>query len=445
MDHPSDDVLSLYVLDPSLVTGRGELATHLDSCSQCRGQVDAIRAFDALLEDEDSWPEESLDIDALLGQDATEKRESEEAEQLLRSVLEGGSGSLAWANLAEKPKYHTGGVVRRLTSEADTASYNQPLYALLLADTAIAIASALAEGRYTLTELASWRGTAWWMRANALRHLGRYPVAFESLDRAERFYRLLPRPELDLAQVTFTRAAILCEQQEYTVADELAGICTREFAQLGQIDLYLKGRLLQGWIAFEQRNLASAEEIFRQIYEHAETAGSTKWLARASQALGTCFVETGALNDAVQHLMTALRLFKEQGLLVEEIRCRWGIARVAQKSGNYEMAISRFQAVRDEFAKMQVRTDAALVTLDLMETYVAMRKWREMREAAGNVVDLFREAGMLTGAVTAANWLRQATRMRTVTPPVLDYLRRYFKRVELQPDFAFVPPAAAQL
>lgn len=444
-DHPSEDVLSGYVLDPSLVTGREQLENHLDACMRCREHVDAIRAFDAALKDEDSWPEESADLNALLRQDAIARRENEEADQSLRPFLTGSSGSLAWANLAEKPKYHTGGVVRRLTAEADTASYNQPLHALLLADTAIAIASALPHERYTIPELASWRGTAWWIRANALRHLGRYPGAFESLDVAERFYRMLPRPELDLAQVTFTRAAILCEQGEYARADELAAISTREFSQLGQTDLYLKGRLLQGWIAFERRHLATAEEIFREIHVHGEATGSTKWIARASQALGNCFVESGAFDHAVQHLMTALRLFAEQGLLVEEIRCRWGIARVAQKSGNHEAAVSRLRAVRDEFAKMRVRTDAALVTLDLMETYLAMRRWRDVRAAAGNVVELFREAGMVTGALTAANWLRHAARMRTVTPPVLDYLRSYFKRVDLQPDFAFVPPSPAGL
>jgi len=94
---------------------------------------------------------------------------------------------------------------------------------------------------------------------------------------------------------------------------------------------------------------------------------------------------------------------------------------------------------------LRVSTDAALVTLDLMETYLAMRKWREVRTAAGNVIELFRQNGMLTGALTAANWLRHAARMKSVTPSSLSYLRTYFKRVDLQPDFAFVPPDSTQL
>jgi len=275
--HPDDDLFFAHALDPSLVADREALGHHIEGCEQCRGRLAAIRAFEALLIDADSWPEESVDRAELLHRDLTTRRENAEAENLLRPFLSGRSGSLAWANLSEKPRYHTGGVVRRLTAEADTASYTQPLFALLLADTAIAIASALSDERYTATELASWRGTACWMRANALRHLGRYRSAFESLDRAERLYRMLPRPELDLAQVTFTRAAILYEQEAYVPAANMASMCTQAFAALGQSDLYLKGRLLQGSIAFEQRDLTTAEGIFRQLYAHGEATGSTNW------------------------------------------------------------------------------------------------------------------------------------------------------------------------
>jgi hypothetical protein len=103
--------------------------------------------------------------------------------------------------------------------------------------------------------------------------------------------------------------------------------------------------------------------------------------------------------------------------------------------------VQRLRAVRDEFTQMGAITDAALVTLDLMETYLALRKPTEARRAAGNIVALFTEVGMLTGAVVAANWLKQAAAARRVTPSILDAIRRYLRRVDLQPDFAFVPPA----
>lgn len=442
VDHATDDLLSAYAFDPLLVPDRGVLEEHLAACAACQARLASIRAFDALLEDPASWPEDEASSarTQLLQRDALRRREDRDAEELLGSVLGGTSGSFVFANLAEKPKYHTGGVVRRLIGEAARACYAQPLHALNVADTAIAIASALSERRYTATDLASWRGTAWKMRANALRLLGRHPRGLDALVRAERYYRTLPRPELDLAAVHFIRATILYEQEEYGAAAELADAATRAFGELGQSEMYLSGRLLQGSIAFETRQLATAERIFRDLHSYGEAADSPVWIARASQALGNCCIETGALDTATQCLTTALRLFTELEVVIEEIRCRWGLARIAQKSGKVDAAIVRLKAAREEFARMGVATDAALVTLDLVESYLAQRKWGEVQRAARDTVRLFQEAGMLTGALTAANWLRHAARMKALTPSILDVLRRYFKRVSVQPDFVFLPP-----
>jgi tetratricopeptide (TPR) repeat protein len=295
---------------------------------------------------------------------------------------------------------------------------------------------------YPAALLASWRGTAWKQRANALRHLGRFPAAFEALERAERYYRLLPRPDLDLAAVTFIRATIFCEQEEYERAGRLAAESTRAFVHLGQSEMYCASRLLEGAIAFELRDLAAAEPIFRQLHAHAKQSGSKPLLANALLALANCCIERDALNEATQLLHTSMLLFQDLGMRNAEIRRRWGVARVVQRSGRQRTAVERFSSVRQEFLQFGGATDAALVTLDLMETFLTLRKPRDVRRAAGNVVTIFTNAGMFTGALTAAKYLKHAASMDAVTPTLLDYLRRYFRRVESQPDFAFVPPAA---
>jgi len=443
VDHPSDDLLSAYALDPVLVPDRAALEAHLPLCRPCSDRLAEIRAFDARLEDDDAHPQvPDPDGSRFRATAAQTAREDLEAEELLRELLDGPSEAFVWANLQEKPKYYTGGVVRKLAAAADKASYTAPLHAQNLADTAIAIAGALSPALYPEALLASWRGTALKQRASAFRHQGKYAAALEALDRAERQFKLLPRPELDLAAVAFTRATIAYEQEEYGRAGELAATSTREFAHQGQSEMYYGSRLLEGAIAFELRDLDVAEAIFRQLYAHGEQTDSKHWLARAAQALGNCFIERGALNEATQSLHMAMLLFRELGITVEEIRCRWGVARVVQKSGQHRIAADRLRSARDEFLNLPAATDAALVTLDLMETFLALRKPRDVRRAAGNVVAIFTEAGMLTGALSAANYLRHAAAMKTVTPSLLDYVRRYFRRVDLQPDFAFVPPAA---
>jgi tetratricopeptide (TPR) repeat protein len=440
VEHPSDDLLTSYVLDPQLVGDRTALEAHLETCAECRARLAEARSFESLLHDDASWPDEEVEVD-LRASAAARAQEDADAAVLLERVLDGPPASFVFANLQEKPKYYTAGVVRHLIAATAAAWFTEPLHALNLAETAIAITGLLPEGRYKDIELASLRGTAWKMRANALRFLGRYPLASEALDRAERIYARLPRPELDLAAVRYIRATIFYEQESYERAAALAAQTSDEFSHLGQSEMYFSSRMLEASIAFEQRELEMAEGIFRQIYAHGESAGSANWIARASQNLGTCLIEQGQLTEATQRLSTAMLRFRDLRILIEEVRCRWSLARIAQKSGQYHLAVQRLRAVRDEFTQMGATTDAALVTLDLMETYLSLRKPVEARRAAGNIVALFTDVGMLTGAVVAANWLKQTAAAKRVTPSILDAIRRYLRRVDLQPDSAFVPPA----
>lgn len=440
MEHPSDELLSAYALDPILAAERTVLEEHLADCGECRQRLSEIRAFEQQLANDLVWDDERADeLRRIADQTA---REDAEAEALLADLLEGPPEAFVWANLPEKPRYYTGGVVRKLSSAAYEAIYTAPLHALNIAEASATIAGMLREEMYPATLLASWRGTAWKQCANALVRLGKFSSAFDALDRAEREYKLLPRPEFDLAAVTFIRATILNEQEDRDRARELAAESTRTFAHLGQSEMYCRSRLLEGYIAFERRELGIADAIFRQLYAYGEQTDTTTWLAHAALALGNCCIERRELDEATQLLHTSMRLFRDLGHKIAEIRCRWGIALVVQRSGQSRRAAERFETVRNDFLQMGDVTDAALVTLDLMETYLTLRKPRDVQSAAGDVVRIFANAGMFTGAYAAANHLKQAAAMQDVTPGLLEYLRRYLRRVEAQPDFAFVPPAA---
>ncbi len=442
MDHPSDDLLSAYALDPVLVPDRTALEGHVMLCKPCSDRLAEIRAFDARLEDEDNYPDEDdPEGDGLRAAAAQTAREDAEADELLGTLLEEPPEAFVWANLQEKPKYHTGGVVRKLSAAAYKALFTSPPHAQDLADTAIAISRRLGPAVYPVALLASWRGIAYKQRANALRYQGQFAAALKTLDRAEVQFKLLPQPELDLAAVTFIRGTTYYEMEEYGRAAELAAQSTREFEHQGQSEMYYGSRVLEGSIAFELGNLDVAEAIFRQLYDHGEQSERKIWRARAAQALGNTFIKRGALNEATQQLHTAMLLFRELGITIEEVRCRWGVARVVQKSGQHRIAVERFRGAREEFQQLGAAIDAALVTLDLMEAFLALRNPREVRRAAGNVVAILTEAGMVTGALAAANWLRHAAAMETLTPSLLDKIRRYLRRVAIEPDFAFVPPS----
>jgi tetratricopeptide (TPR) repeat protein len=451
LEHPAEDLLLTYALDPSLVASAAELEGHLAGCGPCRERLAAIREDDELLGEEDSWPDSEEVVrraafNVLSAIATRNRREDAEADAMLSAklgrFLAESSGALIWDDVASKPEYHTGGVVRKLADAADKAQYSVPLRALILGETASAIVGMLSTTTYTSAEIAALRGLTWKQQANANRQLGRFNAALEALDRAERAYRELARPELDLASITFIRGAISYEQQTYDIAEQHATASTSAFAQLGQTEWYFHSRHLQGCIAFEQRRFGEAQSIFESAYAYGESTSNLLWIAKESQALGNCYLERRELANAALYLHRGMLAFRELGMRLEEIRCRWGLALIVQREDRYRMAVPRLSAVRDEFIALGGVSDAALVTLDIMETFVLQGQPGEVRRTAGNIVQLFKEAGMVTGAVTAADYLKQAAATKSVTQSLIDYIRRYFRRVDFQPDLAFVPPAA---
>lgn len=444
MDHPGEELLTTYSIAPELVPGRAELEAHVRSCAACEAELADIRAFGALLADEASWPGEKPErAPAALRESAARRRQEDaEAEKLLQPLLDGPAPAFVWEDLPSKPKYYTVAVVRKLAAAADRMSYTNPRYALSVAKTASVLAGMLPASRYTPEELAAAKGMAWKQQANALRHLGRPLKAREALDRAQIWFEQLPSSELDLASIEYIRATTYTQQQDYQIAERHAAESTAAFLRLGQTGLYLGSRLLEGYIALENRDLARAQEIFETVYGYGEANGDATWTATGALALGHCLLERGDAANAERFLQSSLLLFRDLGITSAEVRCRWGLALVARRGGRPRIAVSRLRSVRNELLALGAATDAALVSLDLMETLLELGKPRDVQSAARDVVELFKEHGMLTGALTAADYLKQASAMRSLTPGIIDYVRKYLRRVAEEPDFEFVAPVS---
>lgn len=136
----------------------------------------------------------------------------------------------------------------------------------------------------------------------------------------------------------------------------------------------------------------------------------------------------------------AVAAFRRSDNYLGVLRSRWGLAVAIQRQGHHRTALTRLQEVREEFATFGALGDAALVALDMMETLLALERYRQIRQTAGNIVDLFKEAGIATGALTAADYLKQAAASRRINPSLIDYVRKYLRLVQIQPEIAFVPP-----
>jgi len=118
--HPSDEELAAYA-DRDGDGQSTDLQAHIVACEQCRNAVDAAKAFESALSDEDAWAyAEALTNpsvpDEVMNAFRTRAAEDWEATQLVGSIV-GDPLAFAWRDFSSKPRYRTAGVVRKLCQD----------------------------------------------------------------------------------------------------------------------------------------------------------------------------------------------------------------------------------------------------------------------------------------------------------------------------------------
>jgi tetratricopeptide (TPR) repeat protein len=440
MNHLSDDDLALYAFDPETAGNRGQIESHLNECPACQSNLTFIRSVDAGLRDADAW---EIAERGTSGRDAIRRfaadvaAENEEAERLLE-VLLANPARLAFANLGAKRLYLTGGVARRLIRAAAEACEREPLEALTFSDAAVDVAERLSN--YPAGMMHDLRANAWKERANALTALGNYDASLDALEHAEREFDRAPAAPLGRAIVGYMRATVYYFRGDLSRAVVLAAESCRSYSELGETDRYMRARHLLANVAFAQGDIRGARSIYEELLTWAEAEGDLTWVARESNTVGRCALELGDTATAIQSFHRSSQTFRERGLFAEALRPEWGLALVLSASGKHTEALARLGELRDEFHRRGMLSDEALVSLDMMDALHALDRDRTIVAVAGQLIQTFTTAGMLTSALAAFAYLKEAAARGAVTPLITGHVRRFLSRLERQPDLLFLPP-----
>jgi tetratricopeptide (TPR) repeat protein len=445
--HPTEAVLGMYALEPSVTPNRPAVEAHLAACHDCRTTLGEIKSFDAALAEPDAWPERSADrhdSEALAELRAFATRSAQEDGEALRLLAEyedpDSAPRFAWDDIPSKPKYRTGGVARLLCKRANGMCIRKPLYALALAEAAAQISADLHDATYPRTTIHELRGEAWKEQANALVSLGRFEEALVALVRAEGEYRKLPHEGLGLVAVMYVRAYILAEQEQLDTADQLARESADAARHLGSTDRCMRALHLQAEIRFRRGDLRGAIELFASVLRYGEQTGDQQWIAREARALGICHIELMNPAEASSHLYTSLRLFTAMDSVVEVTRTNWALARLVFMQGSHDEAVRRLRGVIRELTEKGILTDAALAAVHLAEMLHATNRMREIPKLLAGVVQTFIAAGKLSGSLSALAFLKEASTEGTMTLAMCLYVRQFIARVERQPALLFAPP-----
>jgi tetratricopeptide (TPR) repeat protein len=419
-EHYDEDMLTRYADDSSSVADAVDVEAHLEECSSCRASVEFYRSFTRHLRSPETWQalsSEEPSVEALV-RFSTELDDERLAAAAWISRLQDG---VALETILAERALRTAGGVETLCDVSTDVRDRDPAGALVLTDAAVAIANRLSA--YPVTLLAILRGTAWRQRATALRYLGRFPEALESLDRAEAALDESMATAFDLARVMYVRATVLFEMSRHEEALVLARESAARLEEFGDERRVLHARMLVASLYSDAGEYAMARDIFERLIPTAQRIGDRVALGLLSNNLGSVAQEVGDYAAASSWLSRALAVYDELGMDVERIRTHWNVASVFLAMGSIEEGLERLHAVAQEYEAIGSRSDAAAVLLDAVEVLFEQGRLAESALLGQSLVERFTSAGMMPSALAALQYLNDALASRNMTRDTIAHVR----------------------
>ena len=442
--HYDEEKLYDYLDDPESYSERQELETHLASCDACSSTLEQLRDFEAALSSTALWDfaeairrtRSAPSAIRSLAENLT--AEDEAAETFLRPLLIS-PAAFRRANIAASVALHTAGMVRKLCSVSRELRERQPMHALSLADAAVTVAEQLPR-RYPAAVIDDLRGNAWLERANVLRYLGRFNEALDALDLAEQAFASTPVAVYSTALVQYLRSVIFFKSDRLDEATRLARQAARVFRQFGEEDRYVHAKIVEAGVMFSRNDFSQALDRFLVLVPIAKRLGDATTLARLYGNVANSLLGVEDLDTASNYFQQALSLYEAQGLTTEKIRTRWSLARLQLRAGQWDSGIARLRETKQEFEAIGLTSDAALVTLDLVEALLARGAKGEIAQLCSGLVESFVRVGMTGNALTALAFLREAGAMGSITPILIRHVRNYLERLPDAAERPFEPP-----
>lgn len=426
-----------HLTEEELITATDD-HPHVRSCPDCRQQLTEFRAFTATLgaprvwqADEPGLTRTGSDVH-LLEVAARLEEEDEKARPAIGAILSDP------VHAAETLARYTAsaGLLHAIIAAARTLLDTNPQHGLELTVLAERLATKVNWEGYPPMIAAEHRGRLFKERASALRLLGRHQEALAAVDAARREYENTIAAAHALAVLDYIAAGILREQGRLAEASERVRVAASTFTDYGDDTRLLHCRVLEGVIIAASGKMREARTLFVELLEPAAHDPSVR--AQIHNNIGQLSIELGEHELATTHLHQALRLYRQLGMVTEEIRTNWGLARLLVRNGRTAAAIARFHEAEAAFLRVGMQVEAALVALDRIETLLAFHHQASVTEECRTIYERFQRAGLAVNALTALAYLTESLE-RPAPAIAVGRVRTYLQRLRTEPTLLFLP------
>jgi tetratricopeptide (TPR) repeat protein len=339
-----------------------------------------------------------------------------------------------WRRLMRRePHYRSFGTLQFLLSEARQRIVTRPSGAREITSAVLEFVDEVTAP--STVHKTALRGLAWKEHASALEYSGDLDEALRAAERSVEVYG-----ESSLLTFAQTRAKLVAcnihrdlgdSERALLIARECATIF-RDYASTAERAL---ARLCEGNVLCSLKRFPEALALFREVVAEAERTNDRLMLARALQSTAECASEMGDIEGARDLYARALAMFNELELVNEATRARWRYGRCLAAQGKASFAVSELYHVRAVLLSLGMKTDAAMVGLDVVRT--RFDAGEGVRALCAELVTTFTEAGLAQNAIEALAYLRGQARRDAVTAAKIERVRTYFSELARKPSLVF--------
>jgi len=421
---------------------------HISECQACSDRYNECGKFVSVLGHPAVWfkgkepaPRDTRKVQRIIALMRQLAQERADVVPLLDPTLTGPRET--WlSKLAALGNIHTHGLVDALLDRADRVIRNKPADALELTSIAVQIADRIPVDAYAFDFVIALRARACREHAFSLYCAGRMPEAMRYVDRGEALFGQTPRPEFDLARLALMRAIIYRDTDRVDAALPLMRGAASTFLEYGDTTRRITAMLSEAILLFKQRRFADALAIWSALEDEPSIQQQPTY-GLLLQHLGSCHREMNDPSRARAYYARAIVEFQKRNDTTDLLRVQWSLGLTLLSEGKHRDALSDLRQAWRGFMDIQMPADGALAGLKLAETLLMLDEPAEVPAICRAILDEFTRAGMMTPAVSALSFLREAVAMgkdNATTADIIRHVHDFLHDLPTHPARSFTPP-----
>ncbi len=335
--------------------------------------------------------------------------------------------------LASQPELQNIGVLDRLAALVGLQLTREPLYALTLAQLAVALSDQLPVDAYPIVGRAQARAVARKELGKTLSFLGRYEESIEVFEDAQAEIDEHGTLAHDRAIIRLNLAITYLDMAQHAEVRPLLLECKEVFRDHGDARLHGLSGFYEGLLLQRMHLYREARETYLLlIVSNVDLSAETR--AALYQTIGLCSIELGDFEAAEENLARAVKLHKANRNPLEAVRAELGRGRLFIRRGQLELGIKHLRPVRHQFLKYSLAEEAGICGLDMVEAMLGLGQNQQAELLSRTILNEFLASSLNTRAITALGYLTEAIAGKMATPKQVVTVRDYVLSLRTEPE-----------